>query len=509
MDRQEEPFCKLEMDPRAPSEPSKLGRPTLKSGAPVGNKLNSLLLGPKGPSLMADMVFLEEAAHFNRERLPERVVHAKGAAAFGHFVVTSTEICKYSKAALFAQQGKQTPVAVRFSHVVGESGAADTLRDVRGFAVKFYTEQGNWDLVGNNLPVFFVRDPINFASFIHSQKRNPRSHLREAESFWDFVSLVPETMHAILMLFSERGIPDGFRHMNGFGVNTFKLVNQKQEAFYAKFHWISNQGVRNLDQASASKLAGQDADYALRDLQTSISAGKHPSWTLKFQAMSVAAAQRASFNVFDVTKTWPHAEFPLVELGKMTLDQLADNYFAQVEQLAFSPANMVPGIEASPDKMLIGRMVSYPDAQRHRMGANYADVPVNQPRCPVLTPTYCDGLTFNSNLAGSMPNYLPSNKYNNLSKLTDNKYAEHEVQCNASSGRFDLSQDDNFSQARLFYNKVLPEESRRALASNLANHLALVGNKEIVAKVMRHFSEIEPQLVKELESFMMMKAAKQ
>lgn len=498
------------MDPGAPQDVSQVGRLTLKSGAPVGDKFNSLLLASKGigPNLLADVAYLEETAHFNRERIPERVVHAKGAAAFGEFEVTNTEVCKYSKAALFSQVGKKTPVVVRFSHVIGESAIADTCRDVRGFAVKFYTERGNWDLVGNNLPVFFIRDPINFASFIHSQKRNPKTHLRDPDAFWDFVSMLPETMHTIMMLFSERGIPDGFRHMHGFGVNTFKLVNMKKEAFYAKFHWICNQSIRNLDPTSANKIAGLDPDYAIRDLYVNINRGNFPSWTLKFQVMSLADAQKAKFNVFDVTKTWPHAEFPLVEIGRMTLNRNVDNYFAQVEQLAFAPGNMVSGIEPSLDKMLVGRMMSYPDAQRYRMNANYTDIPVNQPRCPVMTPTYCDSLTFKSNWDGSLPNYVPSVKYKNL-KLFDGKYLEHEQQISGYISRFDLSQDDNFSQPRQLFNKVLSEESRRALAANLAEHLALVTNKETVVKIMSYLNEIEPKLAKAVEAFMIIKAAKQ
>ena len=498
------------MDPQGPNEAAQASRLTLKSGAPVSDKLNSLLLHTKGigPNLLADTAYLEETAHFNRERIPERIVHAKGCAAFGTFEVTNTEICKYSKASLFASQGKKTPVVARFSHVVGESGIADTCRDVRGFAVKFYSDQGNWDLVGNNLPVFFIRDPINFTSFIHSQKRNPKTHLRDPDAFWDFISLLPETLHATLMLFGERGIPDGFRHMHGYGVNTFKLVNAKKEAFFAKFHWICNQGIRNLDQTTANKVAGLDPDYALRDLQLNINRGNLPSWTLKFQVMSLADSQKVKYNPFDVTKTWPHADFPLIEIGKMTLDKNADNYFAQVEQLAFSPGNMVPGIEASLDKMLVGRMMSYPDAQRYRLSANFADIPVNRPRCPVMTPTYCDAITFRSNLDGSLPNYVPSVKFRNM-KLFDGRYLEHEQSLPGHVGRHDLSQDDNLSQPRQFFNKVLEEESRRILAANLAAHLALVINKEIVAKVLNHFKEIEPKLASSVETFMMMKAAKQ
>lgn len=480
-----------------------MGRPTLKSGAPVGDKFNSLTLGARGPSLLADTAYLEETAHFNRERIPERVVHAKGAAGIGHFEVTNVEICKYSKASLFAELGKRTPVIARFSHVTGESGISDTARDVRGFSVRFYTEQGNWDLVGNNLPVFFIRDPINFTSFIHSQKRNPRTHLRDPDAFWDFVAMLPETVHTILMLFGERGLPDGFRHMHGFGVNTFKLVNNRREAFYCKFHWICNQSIRNLDPRSAKELAGLDPDYSIRDLQLQITRGNWPSWTLKFQVMSLVQAAKVDFNPFDCTKTWPHADFPLIEIGKMTLDRNVDNYFAQVEQLALSPANLVPGIEASPDKMLVGRMMSYSDAQRYRLNANYADIPINRPRCPVMTPTYCDSVTFNSNYHGNIPNYMPSIKFR---RPVDGQFMEHEQQYSGHTGRFDLSEDDNFSQARVFYTKVLSEESKYLLASSIANHLSLVQNKDIVVRVLAHFAQIEPKFAKATEDFMAKKA---
>lgn len=486
------------MDPRAPSDPSQVKITTLKSGAPNGDKLNSLLSGPRGLNLLADVAYLEENAHFNRERIPERVVHAKGAAASGKFVVTNTEITKYCKASLFNELGKKTPVVTRFSHVTGESGIADTPRDVRGFAVKFRTEQGNWDLVGNNLPVFFIRDPINFPSFIHSQKRNPQTHLRDPSAFWDFVSQLPETLHTILMLFSDRGTPDGFRHMHGFGVNTFKLVSSKQIASYAKFHWICDQGIRNLDAMTAVNLAGEDPDYSLRDLFVNIERNHFPSWTLKFQIMSEEEASNADFNVFDVTKTWPHAKFPLIEIGKMTLNKNVDNYFAQVEQLAFSPANMVPGIQPSPDKMLTGRIFAYTDAQRYRLGANFYDLPCNKPLCPVMAPTYCDGVTFMSNLPGSLPNYVPSIKYTNLS-LYNEAYLEHPQHISGHVGRYDLSKDDNYSQARVLVTKVLNEEGRANLVSNLADHLRFVTMKEITNKVLNHFKEIDALFARKVE----------
>jgi len=474
---------------------------TLQTGAPIGDKFNSLLVGPRGPNLLADVPFLEEIAHFNRERIPERVVHAKGAAAYGHFVVTNTEITKYSKATLFAAERKKTPVVARFSHVTGESGIADTVPDFRGFAVKFYTDSGNWDLVGNNFPVFFIRDPINFASFVHSQKRNPKTHLKDPDAFWDFISMVPESLHATTMLFSERGIPDGFRHMHGYGVNTFKLINSRNEAFYAKFHWICNQTIKNLDIEKATKVAGLDPDYMVRDLQVNIAKGNAPSWTLKFQVMTIDAAEKADFNVLDVTKTWPTAKFPLIEIGTMTLDQNADNYFAQVEQLAFSPANMVPGIEASPDKMLMGRIFAYSDAQRYRLGANFVDIPSNMPKCPVFAPTYNDGVTFRTNFKGELPNYVPSIKYPKI-QTHDDRYVEHYQQVSGRVGRFDLGKDDNYSQAKILVNKVLTKDGRAKLAASIAGHLKYVSNKEIVAKVLAHFSEIRPDLSKAIEAGM-------
>lgn len=489
------------MDPRGPEDASKVTRPTLKSGAPIGDKLNSFLLGPYGPNLLADVAYLEETAHFNRERIPERVVHAKGAAAFGKFVLTNTAITRYCSADMFSSKGKETPVAVRFSHVAGESGVADTFRDTRGFAVKFYTDEGNWDLVGNNLPVFFIRDPINFSSFIHTQKRNPKTHLKDPDAFWDFISLLPESMHAVTMLFSDRGTPDGFRHMHGFGVNTFKLVNAKNEQFYAKFHWVCDQKIKNLDQSASLKVASLDPDYSLRDLYTSIAKGVCPSWTFKFQAMSITDAERANFNVLDVTKTWPTAEFPLMEIGKMTLTTNPENYHADVEQLAFSPANMVRGIEPSADKMLMGRIMSYGDAQRYRLGVNYADMPCNQPRCPVMAPTYCDGITFMSNLKGSLPNYIPSSRFSSM-KLYDETYLEHKQAFAGHCGRFDLSKEDNYSQARELVNRVLDEPARQRLASNIADHLKLVSSKEIKGRILGHFKEIEPKLACSIEQHM-------
>lgn len=483
------------------AKPSEVQQVTLKSGAPVGDKLNSLLLGEKGPNLLADVAYLEETAHFNRERIPERVVHAKGMAAYGEFRVTSAKIAEFCRASMFASAGKVTPVAARFSHVTGESGIADTARDVRGFAVKFYSDTGIWDLVGNNLPVFFIRDPINFTSFIHSQKRNPKTHLRDPDAFWDFVTLRPESLHAIIMLFSERGTPDGFRHMHGYGVDTFKLVSSSGSASYAKFHWICGQGIKNMDQETSLKIAGLDPDYSLRDLQLSIARGHFPSWTLKFQIMSEEQTRQVSFNPFDVTKTWPQAQFPLIEVGEMKLNKVAENYFAQVEQLAFSPSNMVAGIEPSADKMLIGRMFSYPDAQRYRLGANYADLAINRPRCPVMTPTYCDGLNSTQHCAWSLPNYIPSSELSNL-KMPNPDFLEHSCQFSGKQGRYDLSEDDNYSQPRELVSRVLKGDEFKKLCANLADHLAQVTKEETIDKVLSHLGKISSELAKSVKELL-------
>lgn len=331
---------------------------TTATGAPIGIKDATQSVGPRGPLLLQDVNFLDEMSHFDRERIPERVVHAKGAGAFGYFEVTNTEIQKYSAAKLFNQVGKRTPIAIRFSTVGGESGSADTVRDPRGFAMKFYTEDGIWDVVGNNTPIFFIRDPILFPSFIHTQKRNPATHLKDADMFWDFISLRPETTHQVMILFSDRGIPDGYRHMNGYGSHTFKLINDKGEPTYCKFHFKTNQKIKNLDVERANELAANDPDYSIRDLYNAIAKGDYPSWSFKIQVMTYDQAENAPFNPFDVTKVWPQADYPLIPVGQFTLDRNPNNYFAEVEQIAFSPANLIPGVEPSPDKMLQGNFVA-------------------------------------------------------------------------------------------------------------------------------------------------------
>ncbi|XP_039285986.1 catalase isoform X1 [Nilaparvata lugens] len=460
---------------------------TTGSGNPVDDKVNSLTAGPKGPILLQDFTLLDELSHFDRERIPERVVHAKGAGAFGYFEVTH-DISKYCKAKVFASIGKKTPIAVRFSTVGGESGSADTARDPRGFAVKFYTEEGNWDLVGNNTPIFFIRDPILFPSFIHTQKRNPVTHLKDADMFWDFISLRPETTHQVMFLFSDRGTPDGYRFMNGYGSHTFKLVNSNNEPVYCKFHYKTAQGIKNLPAGKAHELSGSDPDYSIRDLYNAIASGNFPQWNFSIQVMTYEQAQNWKYNPFDLTKVWPHGEFPLIPVGKLVLDRNPSNYFTDVEQIAFSPAHFVPGIEPSPDKMLQGRLFSYSDTHRHRLGANYLQLPVNCPYRAVVANTQRDGPACYTNNQGGAPNYFP------------NSFGGHREQPSAANTKFSTVGDvdrytsdgeDNFQQCHEFWHKTLTEEGRRNLVDNIVGNLRDASDF-IQERAVNNFSQVEP-----------------
>ncbi|KAJ6223418.1 hypothetical protein RDWZM_001963 [Blomia tropicalis] len=423
---------------------------------PVGSVTNSLTVDKYGPILLQDVNLLEELARFDRERIPERVVHAKGSGAFGEFVVTSKNITKYCKADLFNEVGKVTPVAVRFSTVIKERGSTDTERDLRGFATKFYTREGNYDLVGLDVPVFFVRDPFMFPKFIHSQKKNPQTGLFDYNSRWDFISLRPETLHVITIIYGDRGIPNGFRHMNGFGTNTFKLVNSKGKCVYNKFHWRTNQVT--------------DPDYAAHDLYDAIERKKYPSWTLYIQVMSFDEADKWEFNPFDDTKIWPETDFPLIEVGRLTLKRNQKNFFAEIEQLAFSPANLVPGIEFSPDKILNGRIVAYSDAQRHRIGANFDLIPVNQPMVQPVHPTIRDGPMNTSMNEGSMPNYYPNSFELNI-RDHPKKYNESRQYVKTTDiDRFVSDDEDNYTQVNQLYLSYSADERKR-LHKNIANDL--------------------------------------
>lgn len=402
-------------------------------------------------------------------------MHAKGAGAFGYFEVTHDTLKKYSSAKIFESVGKRTPMAARFSTVGGESGSADTARDPRGFALKFYTDDGIWDMVGNNTPIFFIRDPMLFPSFIHTQKRNPSTHLKDANMVWDFFTLRPETTHQALFLFSDRGTPDGYRYMNGYGSHTYKLTNDQTEPVYVKFHFKTDQGIKNLSAKRADELAGSDPDYSIRDLYNAIARGEFPSWTLKVQIMTMDQAESYRINPFDVTKVWPQSEFPLQPVGKFTLDRNPNNYFAEVEQIAMSPSNLVPGIEASPDKMLQGRLFAYSDTQRYRVGPNHLQLPVN---CPyrVNPQTYHrDGAMCLTNNQGGAPNYFPNSFGGAVECQRVEKIKDAEIikgRPDVCADRYRSDGEDDFSQPAIFYNQVLNADERERLIENIAGNVA-------------------------------------
>ncbi|WP_230173337.1 catalase [Rhizobium sp. CECT 9324] len=381
---------------------------TTAAGAPVADNFNIETAGPRGPALLQDIWLIEKLAHFDREVIPERRMHAKGAGAYGTFKVTA-DITRYTKAALFSERGKETPIFIRFSTVAGERGAADAERDIRGFAIKFYTEQGNWDLVGNNTPVFFFRDPLRFPDLNHAVKRDPRTGMRSAENNWDFWSLLPEALHQVTIVMSDRGIPKTFRHMHGFGSHTFSMVNSANERSWVKFTLKSQQGIENLSDEEAAELIGSDRESHQRDLFESIERGDFPRWTMYIQVMSEDAAKAHYHNPFDLTKVWPHAEFPLIEVGVLELDWNPENFFAEVEQVSFTPANIVPGLGFSPDRMLHARLFSYGDAARYRLGVNNHQIPVNAPRCPHNS-FHRDGAMRVDGNYGNQTSYVPNSK---------------------------------------------------------------------------------------------------
>ncbi|ETI55791.1 hypothetical protein F441_01539 [Phytophthora nicotianae CJ01A1] len=463
---------------------------TTSTGAPIPpNGLTaSATAGPRGPMVLEDFAFIDHMAHFDRERIPERVVHAKGGGAFGYFEVMHADITQYCSAKLFNRVGKRTPVAIRFSTVGGELGSADTVRDPRGFAIKFYTEEGNWDLVGNNTPIFFIRDAILFPSFIHTQKRLPNTHLKDDDMMWDFFSLRPETLHQQSFLFSDRGIPDGFRFMNGYGSHTFANVNDKGETVYVKYHFKTDQGIRNLPVDKAAELASSDPDYSIRDLYEAIANKQYPSWTLYIQVMTTEQAANESVNPFDVTKIWPHKKYPLIEVGRLVLNRNPTNYFAEIEQIAFSPSHMVPGIEPSPDKMLQGRLFSYPDTQRHRLGANYNQIPVNRPLKEPQTYQRDGFMAVNGNMHDT-PNYFPNSK-NGPPEDTTLRYRAYQGN-HGVVNKYSTHDDDNYSQVGEFYRKTLDAAARERLTDNIAGSLANA-SKPVQARAIANFSKCDP-----------------
>lgn len=438
-------------------------------GRPVDDDQNSITAGEPGPVLLQDVHLLEKLSHFDRERIPERVVHAKGAGAYGYFEVT-VDVTKYTRAAFLSEVGKRTEVFARFSTVGGERGSADAERDPRGFALKFYTEEGNYDMTGNNTPVFFIRDPLKFPDFIHTQKRHPRTNLKHPDMFWDFLSLTPESIHQVTILFSDRGTPVNHRHMNGFSSHTYKWYNAAGEFVWVKYHFKTEQGIKNLTAAEADAMKAADPDHATRDLFEAIERGEFPSWRLEMQIMTPEEAETYRFDPFDVTKVWPHADYPPVTIGRLVLDRNPENYFAETEQSAFSPANFVPGIGPSPDKLLQGRLFSYHDTHLHRLGANYHLLPVNAPKATVMTSYQRDGaMRFDANGAGG-PNYYP----NSFGGPTpDPSTAEPPFAVSGLAARQPYAhENDDFVQAGALYRDVMTEQDRAHLVGNIAGHLS-------------------------------------
>jgi catalase len=436
-------------------------------GAPVPDNQNSMTAGPRGSMLLQDVWYLEKLAHFDREVIPERRMHAKGSGAFGTFTVTH-DITKYTKAKIFSAVGKKTDLFVRFSTVAGERGAADAERDIRGFAVKFYTEEGNWDLVGNNTPVFFLRDPLKFPDLNHAVKRDPRTNLRSAKSNWDFWTSLPEALHQVTITMSDRGIPATYRHMHGFGSHAFSMVNAKGERTWVKFHWLCQQGIRNLTDAQAEALVGKDRESHQRDLYGAIERGEFPRWKLCIQVMTEKQAREMPYNPFDLTKVWFHKDYPLVEVGVMELNRNPENYFADVEQAAFNPANVVPGIGFSPDKMLQGRLFSYGDAQRYRLGVNHHLIPVNAARCPVHS-FHRDGQMRVDGNYGSTLGYEP-NSYGEWQEQPE--HAEPPLRLDGAAAHWNFREDDSdyYTQPGLLF-RLMDREQQEALFGNTARAL--------------------------------------
>lgn len=460
---------------------------TTAAGAPVADNQNTLTVGPRGPALLQDVWFLEKLAHFDREVIPERRVHAKGSGAFGTLTITH-DITRYTKAKLFDTVGKQVPLFLRFSTVAGERGAADAERDVRGFAIKFYTEEGNWDLVGNNTPVFFVRDPLKFPDFIHTQKRDPKTNLRNPTAVWDFWSRHPESLHQVTILMSDRGLPRNYRQMHGFGSHTFSFINAKNERFWVKFHFKSMQGIANYTDAEAREVVAGDRESAQRDLFASIEKGEFPRWRFRIQVMPEKDAETYGINPFDLTKVWPHQDYPLIDVGTMELNRNPENYFAEVEQAALNPANVVPGIGFSPDKMLQGRLFSYGDTQRYRLGVNHNQIPVNAPRCPLHNSFHRDGaMRVDGNLGGQV-NYEP-NRFGAFAGAPDTQ--EPPLAVGAWADRFDhRTDDDYYSQPRALFN-LFDDARKERLYGNIAR--AMRGVPDEIAKVqLEHFRKIDP-----------------
>ncbi len=443
---------------------NKKSKLTMSNGCPVADNQNVLTAGPRGPMLLQDVWFLEKLAHFDREVIPERRMHAKGSGAFGTFTVTH-DITQYTKAKLFSQVGKKTDLFARFSTVAGERGAADAERDIRGFALKFYTEEGNWDIVGNNTPVFFLKDPLKFPDLNHAVKRDPRTNIRSAQNNWDFWTLLPEALHQVTILMSDRGNPKTYRHMHGFGSHTFSFINDDNERFWVKFHFKTQQGIQNLTDEEAETLIGKNRESHQQDLYESIENGQYPRWDFKIQVMPEADAQDYRFHPFDLTKIWSHKDYPLIDVGVIELNRNPENYHAEVEQAAFNPGSIIPGVGFSPDKMLQGRLFSYGDAQRYRLGVNHAQIPVNAPRCPYHS-YHRDGAMRVDGNVGSTKGYEP----NSLEEWQEQpEYKEPPMDLFGSADHWDHREDDNdyYTQAGDLF-RLMSAEQQQVLFENTA-----------------------------------------
>ncbi len=461
---------------------------TTAAGAPVADNQNVMTAGPRGPMLIQDVWFLEKLAHFDREVIPERRMHAKGSGAYGTFVVTH-DITKYTKAKIFSEIGKKTDLFVRFSTVAGERGAADVERDIRGFAIKFYTEEGNWDLVGNNTPVFFLRDPLKFPDLNHAVKRDPRTNMRNAKNNWDFWTSLPEALHQVTITMSDRGIPLSYRHMHGFGSHTFSMINDKNERVWVKFHLVCQQGIETLTDEEAEKITGKDREAHQRDLYESIEKGDYPRWKMFIQVMTEEQALKMPYNPFDLTKVWYKKDFPLIEVGYLELNRNPENYFAEVEQSAFNPANIVPGIGFSPDKMLQGRLFSYGDAQRYRLGVNHNQIPVNAPRCP-FNSYHRDGQMRVNNNAGSTLGYEP-NSYGKWQEQPE--YKEPPLALNGAADHWNFREDDNdyYTQPGKLFRLMSPEQ-KKVLFENTARSMGDIP-KEIKLRHISNCYKADPE----------------
>ncbi|MEI0518185.1 catalase [Brachyspira murdochii] len=459
---------------------------TTEFGAPVENNQNSITAGPRGPMLLQDVWFMEKMAHFDREVIPERRMHAKGSGAYGTFTVTH-DITQYTKAKIFSEIGKKTDLFVRFSTVAGERGAADAERDIRGFAIKFYTEEGNWDLVGNNTPVFYFRDPLKFPDLNHAVKRDPKTNMRSAQNKWDFLTSLPEAIHQITIDMSDRGIPYSYRYMHGFSSHAYSFINKDNKRFWVKFHFKTQQGIKNLTDEEAAAIIAKDRESSQKDLFEAIERGDYPRWNMKIQIMTEEQANASKRNPFDLTKTWSQKEYPLIDVGVLELNKNPENYFAEVEQSAFSPSTIIPGIGFSPDRMLQGRLFSYTDTQRYRLGVNYASIPVNAPRCPFHS-FHKDGYMRVDTNNGAKTPYEPNS---NGEWKEQKEYAEPPLKLYGDAFRYDHREDDDdyYTDARALFN-LMSDEQKKVLFENTARDMEGV-TKEVKLRHIKNCMNVD------------------